>query len=33
MLIDSKIDEASEIQEKKEELISDWQAVSWNNNH
>lgn len=33
ILIDSKIDEASDIQEKKEELISDWQAVSWNNNH
>lgn len=33
MLVDSKIDEASEIQEKKEELISDWQTVSWNNNH
>jgi HTH-type transcriptional regulator, sugar sensing transcriptional regulator len=33
MLIDSKIDEASDIQEKKEELISDWREVSWNNNH
>ena len=33
MLVDSKIDEASDIQEKKEELVSDWRAVSWNNNH
>ena len=32
-LIDSKIDEAKEIQEKKQKLISSWNAVSWNNHH
>lgn len=31
MLIDLKIDEAKEVQGKKRKLISDWKAVSWNN--
>jgi sugar-specific transcriptional regulator TrmB len=31
MLIDSKIDEAKKVQEKKQKLISNWKAVSWNN--
>lgn len=33
MLFDSKIDEAKNIQEKKEDLISNWKSVSWNNHH
>jgi len=33
MLIDSKIDKAKNIQEKKEELISNWKSVSWNNHY
>jgi len=30
-LIDSKIDEAKEVQEKKQKLISHWKAASWDN--
>ena len=30
-LIDSKIDEAKEIQEKKQKLIANWKDASWNN--
>lgn len=30
-LIDSKIDEAKKVQEKKQKLISIWKSVSWNN--
>ena len=33
MIIDSKIDEGKKVQEKKEELVSNWKEVSWNNHN